>query len=82
MPTVMTKFSYTHETWQKLARHPEDRSAPLKAAGGTADRDVLQHGRGRRPADLEASGFLLMPAFAAWALSRRTAWTRRVNTRW
>lgn len=30
MPTFMTKFSYTRETWQKLVQHPEDRSIPLR----------------------------------------------------
>jgi uncharacterized protein with GYD domain len=31
MPTYMTSFDYTHEGWQKLAKNPEDRSAPVKA---------------------------------------------------
>lgn len=31
MPTYMTQFSYTADTWRKLARNPEDRDAPIKA---------------------------------------------------
>jgi len=31
MPIFMTKFSYTYDAWQKLAKHPEDRSIPVKA---------------------------------------------------
>ena len=31
MPTYMTSFIYNGEGWQKLAKHPEDRSVPVKA---------------------------------------------------
>jgi len=31
MPTYMTSFVYTLEGWQKLAKHPEDRSAAVRA---------------------------------------------------
>ena len=31
MPTFMTNFVYTGESWQKLAKKPEDRSVPVKA---------------------------------------------------
>jgi len=31
MPTYLTQFVYTGEAWQKLAKNPEDRSAPVKA---------------------------------------------------
>jgi len=31
MPTYMTQFSYNAEGWKKLAKHPEDRSIPVKA---------------------------------------------------
>ena len=31
MPTFMTNFVYTGESWQKLASRPEDRSVPVKA---------------------------------------------------
>jgi uncharacterized protein with GYD domain len=30
MPTFMTQFSYTGKAWQDLAKHPEDRSIPLR----------------------------------------------------
>lgn len=29
MPLFITKFSYTHQAWQNLAKNPEDRSVPL-----------------------------------------------------
>lgn len=31
MPTYLTQFVYTGEAWQRLAKNPEDRSAPVKA---------------------------------------------------
>lgn len=31
MPTFMTNFVYTSESWQKLASKPEDRSVPVNA---------------------------------------------------
>jgi uncharacterized protein with GYD domain len=31
MPTFMTSFVYDGEGWRKLAKHPEDRSVPIKA---------------------------------------------------
>jgi len=31
MPTFMTSFVYESESWRKLAKHPEDRSVPIKA---------------------------------------------------
>jgi len=31
VPTFFTTFDYTAEGWQKLAKHPEDRSIPVKA---------------------------------------------------
>jgi len=30
MPTYMTSFTYHNETWQKLAKKPEDRSIAVK----------------------------------------------------
>lgn len=31
MPTFMTNFAYTGESWQRLAKKPEDRSVPISA---------------------------------------------------
>jgi len=31
MPTYMTSFVYESESWQKLAKNPEDRSVPVRA---------------------------------------------------
>lgn len=31
MPRYLTQFVYSGEAWQKLAKNPEDRSAPVKA---------------------------------------------------
>jgi uncharacterized protein with GYD domain len=31
MPTFLTNFVYTGESWQKLAKKPEDRSVPVTA---------------------------------------------------
>src|SRR3954468_11488857 len=39
MPMYLTRFSYTPETWARLAKHPEDRrdaaQAYIESVGGT-----------------------------------------------
>jgi uncharacterized protein with GYD domain len=41
MPTYLTRFSYTPETWKRLASHPEDRRNAAKSYIESVDGKLL-----------------------------------------